>query len=57
MNKVVCEIENEFEEKRKSQLQELLDMERTLTKLHQESFLLDEKIEELENELHKRLGL
>ena len=57
MNKVVCEIEKEFEEKRKSQLQELLDMERKLKKLHQESFLLDEKIEELENELHKRLGL
>jgi polyhydroxyalkanoate synthesis regulator phasin len=57
MNKVVCEIEKEFEEKRKSQLQEIIDMERTLTKLRQESFLLDEKIEKLERKLHKRLGI
>lgn len=57
MNKVVCEIEKEFEEKRKSQLQEIINMERTLTKLRQESFLLDEKIEKLERKLHKRLGI
>ena len=57
MNKVVCEIEKEFEEKRKSELQEIRDMSNRLTKLRHKSYLLDEKIEKLERKLHKRLSI